>query len=320
MKRLASLLVMALFLPGAASAGQRLTLYLDGGVVEREVRSSGGLAELIIPAAADRSTLRVFPAPGASLLEVQQLEARPTKQQQKELAAAEERRRQLQDRLQALAVREEIYRGAAKSQSAKAPRKTKANPEPMAAIRQGTDYAIGQLESVLRLQRRAREEMTQVEGDLERLRRQANLGGVLLRVRSDRRDAPVRVRYLQRDLRWRPSAALRVNGPAAELQLLGGLPPLPPDSAVTVVAAAVGDTTAARHAVNGPFRLSFSVASLREEPSAGLFEAVTYRFTTSLPLPLLPEEAACYRNGDYLGTPPLRRSAGSAELELTCGR
>jgi hypothetical protein len=63
---------------------------------------------------------------------------------EKELDTLLEQRNRLGDRLQALETREEIFKSATKSQSGKAPRKTRANPDPMLTIRQGTEFAIAQ--------------------------------------------------------------------------------------------------------------------------------------------------------------------------------
>lgn len=315
------LLSMVLFvLPLPLQAGQRTTLYLDAGLVERDVRSTAGMAEILLPAAVDLTSLRIVPAAGAAILEVERFPARPAKQQQKELANLEERLKQGQDRLRALAAKEEIYRGAAKSQSGKAPRKTKANPEPLSAIRQGTDLAISQLESVLRQQRRTTEEIEAVTKDLERLRRQSNVGGTHVRIRSDRRDALLRVRYLQTDLSWQPAASLRFNGEAGELVLTGGLPLLPAGTTVAIVPAETGAESAVSRTVAGRPQFSFPVDLLQEEAIAGFFPAFRYRFSTTFPPSHLPELVSCYRSGEYLGTAPLIKSAESAELEVICGQ
>jgi hypothetical protein len=314
------LLLALLLLPCSLHAGQRATLFLDGGLMERDIRASAGVAELPLPPSVVSGSLRVVPLQGANLLDVQQLEVRPSRLQQRELTVLDERRKQIEDRLRALAVKEEIYKGAAKSQSAKAPRKTKANPEPVSAIRQGTDYAIAQLESVLRQQRRATEELTAVTRDLERRRREANVGGTLLRIRTDRRDAALQVRYLQRDILWRPAAVLRVNGTTGELLLTGGLPPLPVGTRVQVAAAMTDEAAAVPQAVDGSPRLAFPLTSLQEEMLHGLLPAFRYRFSSDLLPSRLPEEVSCYRGGEYLGTGPVKKSPESLELELVCGR
>ncbi len=63
------------------------------------------------------------------------------------------RRDALGDRLKALNAREAIFKSAAKSQSGKAPRKSKTNTEPLTAVRQGTEFAIAQLENVYHARR-----------------------------------------------------------------------------------------------------------------------------------------------------------------------
>ena len=65
--------------------------------------------------------------------------------------------------MQALEAKETVFKAAAKSQSGKAPRKTKTNPDPLAGVRQATEYAIAQLESVYRARRMAESDLNSVE-------------------------------------------------------------------------------------------------------------------------------------------------------------
>jgi len=81
---------------------------------------------------------------------VELLPCQVPERRQKELDALIEQKNRLEDRMKALDTREDIFAAAAKSQSSKAPRKTKANPDPLASVRQGTDFAIAQLEAVYR--------------------------------------------------------------------------------------------------------------------------------------------------------------------------
>jgi hypothetical protein len=316
-------LVMALFslLPGRLQAAQSVTLYLDGAVVEREARATAGVAEVRLPPTVDPASVRIAPRAGAAILSVERLQSRPSRKQEQGLAQLEERRKQIQDRLRALAVREEIFKRAAQAQSGKAPRKTKANPEPLATIRQGTEYAISQLESVLRLIRRADEELATVDARMADLKLEANVGGLLLKVRTDRRDAVLLLRYVQKDLSWSPRADLRLSAEGGQILLRGNFPPLPADTSLRAVPAPLnGEGAGNPMPVTASPLAVYLLTDLHQEELPGPLAAYRYRFANPLVPALLPLKVSCYRAGEYLGTATLEPTAAAGMAELLCGR
>ena len=116
------------------AAATRVTLYLDGGRVETEVTALKGYVEVPLPQGMAAGSLRVRPLDGASLARVEIVPALPDRKVEAEVARLTERKNHLTDRLKALDVREEIFRAAAKSQSGKAPRKSKNNREPLEEV------------------------------------------------------------------------------------------------------------------------------------------------------------------------------------------
>jgi hypothetical protein len=120
------------------------------------------------------------------------------------LDALLEQRSRLGDRLRALATREEIFKSAAKSQSGKAPRKTKTNPDPMQAIRQGTEFAIAQLEAVYTSRRRTELEIRRIDGRIAAAKVSGRGPENIVRIHV----APVRgritARYAVAGLAWTP--------------------------------------------------------------------------------------------------------------------
>ncbi|HZV81605.1 MAG TPA: hypothetical protein VFF53_05500, partial [Geobacteraceae bacterium] len=164
------------------SAGRNVSLYLDGAVVERNEIAKNGYLELFLPASVRADSLRIMPVGPTQIIRVQVVPKQPSGKAEKELIAITKQQELLQDRLKALSIKEDIFRSAAKSQSAKAPRRTKANPEPLAAIRQGTDYAISQLETVFQLQRKTNRELKQLDEKKAKLAKDEQAGGSVARV------------------------------------------------------------------------------------------------------------------------------------------
>src|ERR1035437_1701410 len=141
-------LLFMLLSAAAASAGSSMTCYSDGTIVVRDAVATKGVVEVPIASGLLDGTLKVDPSAGTSIVRVDITPTRSDSRSDKELEALIEQRQRLEDRLLALNTREEIFKSAAKSQSGKAPRKTKSNPDPIQTLRQGTDFAIAQLETV----------------------------------------------------------------------------------------------------------------------------------------------------------------------------
>ncbi len=139
MKRvtLATSLLILFTLNADAFASRSLTLYLDGAQIEQRETARKGYLEITVPAAALKDSLKIAPDKGVEILRVSTAPQKLAKNVVNELGQLDERENQLNARLKALSVREEIFKSAAKSQSAKAPRRTKTNPEPLSTIKAG---------------------------------------------------------------------------------------------------------------------------------------------------------------------------------------
>lgn len=144
------ILILSLMLLASNSfATQKIaTIYCDGILITEEVNVVKGVAELTLPLPLKEHGLRVKPLGGGSIELVELPPYKVSAKQQKMLEQLKEQKNRLQDRLKTLADKESIFTAAAKSQSSKTPRPTKTNPNPMAAVRQGTDFAMAQLEAV----------------------------------------------------------------------------------------------------------------------------------------------------------------------------
>ena len=109
--------------------------------------------------------------------------------------------------MQALATREDIFKSAAKSQSGKAPRKTKANPVPMQAIRQGTAFAIAQLEAVYTSRRRTELEFSRLDNRIATAIISGRDPETVARIQVSPARGSVTAGYAVADQGWTPRAA-----------------------------------------------------------------------------------------------------------------
>jgi hypothetical protein len=322
--RLFSALCALLLLAAPAGATSRLiTLYLDGARFEYEATTTKGFLEVSLPPSIQAGSLRIKPMGGCVIERVEIVPAKSDPKRTREMAKLTQRRDSLTDRLHALDAREAIFKVAAKSQSGKAPRKTKTNPEPLASVRQGTEYALAQLEGVYRARRMAESELKSVEARLTSLKREGNAS--VAKVRLAGREARILVSFLRSDLKWVPTYAFRLNkGGEVNVVMCAVLPDMEKEIKVAVVPAILAE--AANEAalpvlVQGfPQVASFTFPVEQEKfsstPMAGLLFSFRNLSTRKLPA----GEASCYWQGEYLGETSFAGSFPGEIKELVCGK
>lgn len=304
MKFLLALLIVLASAP-AHAAGRSITYYLDGARIEEESAAARGYLEIPLPASLVPDSLRIRPLAGSSIVRVEMQRARPTPKREKELGALMERKRRLEDRLRALEVREDIFKAAAKSQSSKAPRKTKTNPEPMETIRKGTEFAVAQLEEVYRARRSAEDGIKAVEARLATLKKEGGVGGSVARVWVGGKGR-VAASYLLQGSGWTPSYDFRLDGSGTmDVTLHALFPRSDKGTTVAVVAApfAATEKEAPRRTIAAPFGevLTFHVPVVHEKSGQPGQEGMAFSFVNGAGAPLPPGEATIFRSGEYLG-------------------
>lgn len=221
-----SITLLALFVLApeiTMAARNSVTFHSDGAVVEREAAAAKGSIEIPLPASLVEGSLRIRPAAGTSIQRVDIVAIRtdPGKGD-KGLDALLEQRSRLEDRMQALATREEIFKAAAKSQSGKAPRKTKTNPDPMQTIRQGTAFAIAQLEAVYTSRRSTELEISRLDSRIAQAKNSGRGPESVARIQVSPARGRVTARYAVADRGWTPRYDLYLDGGAyARLNLSG---------------------------------------------------------------------------------------------------
>lgn len=292
-----------------AGAGQKsITFFLDGARVEQEMTASNGYLELPLPDNLAPGSLRVKPVGGGTVLRVELVAAEQDRRRAGEIAHLKERKGELQDRMEALSRREEIFSAAARSQSAKAPRKTKANPNPVGTLQQGTEFALNQMEAVYRSKRKCRHALDAVERELA-----AAVRGVAS-ARVWMTGGRARISYLVRDQRWTPCYDLRWSGAAAGELLLHARLPQPEKGVQYLISRGTAAEERAAEAVRGDYptlyRYPLTLVSDPEKvnPSSRFVFA-------DVEAGLPPGEAALFWSGEYLGNGPFS-GGGATEFSI----
>ena len=324
MRILLTLCILLASVVPAGAAAKTITLYLDGARVESEVAATKGYTEIPLPAGMKDGSLHLKPLGGGAIARVDVAPVKPGRKQEKELARLAEQKELIGDRLKALETREEIFKAAAKSQSGKAPRKTKNNPEPLANIRQGTDFAIGQLEGVYRTRRKAENELKVLEARITAVKKEGNVGGSIARVWLNGKGVGVRVSYIVTDLTWTPRFDFRLNGTGqAEVVMHAILPQPGKGATVAVVPASLTEpsTEAPLPATSERFAkvAAFTLPVEREQFSPSISPSLSFSVKNLTQRKLPAGEASCYWKGEYLGNVKFPGFQPGESRELACG-
>lgn len=326
MKWVVAILALLLFAPGNALATSRsITFFSDGALVEIEAGAIQGVIETTLPAGMAENSLRVKPAGATSIQRVELQPLRREAADEHERDRLLERKSRLEDRLQALTTREEIFTSAAKSQSGKAPRKTKANPDPMQTIRQGTDFAIAQLEAVYTARRKTTQELRRVDALIAEGRAKNRGAGTLARIHVEPKNGRVSIRCALTGLSWKPRYDIRVtNAGTADLTLFGQLPGPFTGYLLRASPEALAGATSARMPAVQPgtgARLAEVTLPLEElEIVSGLTTSFSALMKNTSTLNLPAGQAALYRSGEYLGQMRFTGISSGRSARIALGR
>jgi hypothetical protein len=299
-------LVLCVLRPVSADC-KSITFFADGAVIEQDAAAVKGTIDISLPADMLPGSLRVKPLNGTALLQVDiQPAAADAGQEAKGLNSLIEQRNRLNDRMKALATREEIFTSAAKSQSAKAPRKSKTNPDPMQAIRQGTDFAIAQLEAVYTSRRRTEQEIRRLDSRIAAAGSKGQGAGTLARIRLSPAKGRVIVRYAVSGQGWTPRYDIFLDGShTAQFDLTGMFGGTYPGYLLQVSPATLSEyTTALVFPVQGgpsPRLAGYRLPVSDERFGNGIQSSFSFVVNNTQPLYLPGGDASLYRNGEYVG-------------------
>ncbi|MRR05392.1 MAG: hypothetical protein EG828_00380 [Deltaproteobacteria bacterium] len=320
----AALLVAFLFLPTLASGESRI-LFLDGARIEQTYAARKGIIEVPLPEALLPDSFRVKPFGESTVLRVEVGPVPANRSIAKKLTELEERREVLLERIKSLDEREVIFKSAAKSQSGRALRKTKTNPDPMEALRTGTRYALGQLDAVFAARRQTRKALAEVSARIAELEKQEDIARTIARVWLSKPNGKARVAYLVSNLKWTPSYDFRLSGNGyADITVSAKIPAGAGDTAASVVPLSLAESNGSTPASYPVFSEFTRIASFRlplekEGVTIGAAPSLSLDFTNSSGLNLPSGEATGYWKGEYFGKSVFAGCRSDTSLSLVFG-
>lgn len=306
MNRIIALCALLLIAAASTARCKSVTFYADGAIVELAVSAHRGILEIPLPSALVEGSLRIRPDNGTAIQRVDIVPApADAGKAEKELDALLEQRNRLGDRLQALATREEIFTSAAKSQSGKAPRKTKSNPDPMQSIRQGTEFAIAQLEAVYTARRKTEQEIRRLDGRITAAKKSRGPES-LARVVLTPAHGKITARYAVSGSGWTPRYDIYLDGNGgAQAALSGKFPGIFGGYLLQASPAPLAESASARvfQIPSGPLGglARYRLAVTEQFFATGVPTAFSFEMKNLEPVHLPAGDASIYRNGEYIG-------------------
>lgn len=290
---------------GPASAENSITFYRDGTLHHQEAVAARGVIDIPLAAGLLEHTLTIAPAAGTSILGVETDTRGSGSRSGKEFEILTEQRRRLEDRLQALETREAIFTSAAKAQSGKAPRKSKTNPDPMQTIRQGTDFAIAQLEAVYTARRKTAQEIRKIDARLAAAGKAGRPAENSVRVSVAPGRGRVTLRYATAEQGWQPRYNLHLTGDgAARLLLSARITGNGRGHQIRVSPASLAEAGTAETFPAQPGSVvlaDYRVPVTEELHTGGVYTRFSGTITNSTPYYLPPGQSGLFRSGTYLG-------------------
>lgn len=300
-------LILCILAVSASSVGAEslVTFYRDGALYQQEAVAVKGVIYTPLAAGLQENSLNITPAPGTIILSVETDHASSVSSVDKETSSLTEQRLRLEDRLQALETREAIFTAAAKSQSGKAPRKTKGNPDPIQAIRQGTDFAIAQLEAVYTARRKTTQEMKKVDARLAAVRKNNTSAENSIRINVTPPRGRVTIRYATAEPGWQPHYNLHLTGAgSSQLQLFARIPGKINGYQLRVSSGSLAESPGAKTfpvQVGSTLLSSYDLPITEERYSEGIYNRFSGMMTNSTPYYLPAGDSGLFRRGNYLG-------------------
>jgi hypothetical protein len=324
LRKLIVAVTLMLLANSASAAPRQVTLYSDAALLELEAVARKGVVEITLPARIADNSLRIKPLEGSTIGKVDLLPPRAPEKSLRELEALTEQKSRLEDRMKALEARESIFAAAAKSQSAKAPKKSKANPDPMLSIRQGTEFAIAQLEAVITARRRTEQELKKIEARIAVVRRQS-ASGQLLKVQVAPSGGKIRITALMQEGGWKPRYEIRLNNDhQAAVAMFADSVTVPEGFAVSISSSKISDSARAKLfqlLPGGQNRLAeWRFPLENEQLGSGPVSSFSLGFRNSTDLNLPAGEALLYSQGEFIGTTVFPGGAPATLISVTSNR
>jgi hypothetical protein len=302
----------------AFGASNSFTFYLDGALCKQTVPILKENADILLPAAYIDGSLRIRPLDDCQIVGVDVISSKPDQQTEKQIATLESRRSILTDRLKALDLREATFASAAKSQSSKAPRKSKQNPEPLASVKKATEYAFSQLEEVYRGRRVAEMELKSLDKSIDTLRKKA--AERIAKISMSRKGCKIETSFLRSDLNWQPSYDLRLNNSGNAELIVHAITPKVEKGTVILISSDYmkdGGSGVLWTDKNVVASYTFPVEQVKFTPYP--IASIEFKMKNQSKERLANGRASCFYLGDYMGISLMKEAGPGEAMEIRCG-
>lgn len=306
------------------ASGEKRILFLDGARIEREITARKEFLEVPLPVEMLSGSLRIKALGNTSIRLVEIGPSTTSEKIAEQLRVLKDRRNSLIDRLKNLDDREAIFKSAAKTQSARALRKTKNNPDPLRDLRNGTSYALSQLDEVSSARRSTQKTLSDVETRLATLEHPAALENVA-RIRLSKPGGMVRIAYLVANLKWKPWYDIRLAGDGyAHVSLCAKMPAGSLGNATSVVPLTLAESFGKEivpYAISGEITriADFRFPLTNEVVTKGAVSSLSFAFENSSSRNLPAGEASTYWQEEYIGEANFAGGLPGTSLSLDIG-
>jgi hypothetical protein len=310
----------------AMASARTVTCFLDGAKVEYETGFNNGYMEVRLPSGLIKDSLRIKPVGDSAILRVEMHRAGTDRVTDKEIASLSVRKNTLADKIKGLDTKERVFAAAAKSQSGRALRRTKNNPEPLADIRKGTAFAVAQLESVLAQKRKCEKDLTAIDAKLSNLRTTKGADPEICTVWFSSKSGRARILYLTADRNWKPIYDFRLDGNGQVRMVMRALfNSEEKDSTYLVMPAKISDAGNVSFVpvpVSRPYDKVREYTFTVENKVLSLFpvNSLSFSFINGTDQQIPSGDASCYLQGEYVGGFTFKGAAPKETVTLSAGK
>jgi hypothetical protein len=310
----------------AMASNRTVTCFLDGAKIEYESGYTNGCLEVSLPGGIIKDSLRIKPMGDTTIQRVEIHRIGTDHLKEKEIATLTERKNILADKIKALDARERIFTAAAKSQSGRALRRTRNNPEPLTEIRKGTAFAVTQLESVFAQRRKYETYLAALNTKLSALHTAKGADQEICAIWFSKKSGRARILYLTADRDWKPIYDFRLDGNGHVSMVIKALfNHGEKDTTYFVIPGKISD---ASYDSVVPIPVSKQYDKVEEHMfaienqvlSRVPVNSLSFSFINGSGRKFPPGDASCYLQGEYIGGFSFRGAAPKESVTISAGK
>ncbi len=310
----------------ATASNRTATCFLDGAKIEYESVYTNGCLELSLPGGFIKDSLRIKPVGDTTIQRVEIRRVGTDRMKENEIAILTEQKVLLADKIKALDARERIFTAAAKSQSGRALRRTKTNPDPLTEVRKGTAFAVSQLESVFARKREYEKDLADLNTKLSTLRTVKDTEHEVCYIWFSKKSGRTRISYLNSDINWKPIYDFRLDGKGQVRMVMRALfNTWEKDSTFFVIDGKISDASydsiiptyvAKQYDKVEEYIFPIENQVLSQVP----VNSLSFSFINGSGRKFSPGDASCYLQGEYIGGFSFRGAAPKESVTLAAGK